>query len=144
MGSDRAPIPGGKGRLQLLSWVRRVALGPPRDIQDPRTDHTISLIAFLAWVGLGTDGLSSSAYGPDEAFRATGEHTDLPTALALATSQFVILVIFAEQLVFRGKDWYRRLLHNETAVQLQRRLQFAGLDLMVLPVPVLSSQAGGA
>ena len=32
---------------------------------------------FLAWVGLGADGLSSSAYGPEEAFRALGEHTYL-------------------------------------------------------------------
>ena len=42
----------------------------------------MSLIAFLAWVGLGADGLSSSAYGPEEAFRALGEHTYLAVALA--------------------------------------------------------------
>ena len=41
--------------------------GAPRDINDPRTFHNVSLIALLAWVGLGADGLSSSAYGPDEA-----------------------------------------------------------------------------
>src|SRR5580704_8316384 len=32
----------------------------------------MSLVAFLAWVGLGADGLSSSAYGPPEAFKALG------------------------------------------------------------------------
>ncbi len=37
----------------------------------------MTLIAFLAWVGLGADGLSSSAYGPEEAFRALGQHTYL-------------------------------------------------------------------
>jgi len=98
-GSDRAstpaPIPGGKRRFRFLSWVRRLALGPPRDIQDPRTYHTISLVAFLAWVGLGADGLSSSAYGPDEAFRALGEHTYLAVALALATALTVIIISFA-------------------------------------------------
>ena len=31
----------------------------------------------LAWVGLGSDGLSSSAYGPEEAFLALGGHTHL-------------------------------------------------------------------
>ena len=33
----------------------------------------------------------------------------------------------------------QRLLHNESAVQLQRQLQFAGLNAMVLPVRVLES-----
>src|SRR5262249_6338485 len=49
-------------------------------------------IALLAWVGLGADGLSSSAYGPDEAFRALGSHVYLAFALALATA-FTVLVI---------------------------------------------------
>src|SRR5215831_21204520 len=37
----------------------------------------MSLVAFLAWVGLGADGLSSSAYGPEEAFKAIGHWRDL-------------------------------------------------------------------
>jgi len=41
-----------------------------QDPTDPAVFHKISLVAFLAWVGLGADGLSSSSYGPDEAFRA--------------------------------------------------------------------------
>ena len=47
--------------------------------------HRLSLIPFLAWVGLGADGLSSSSYGPEEAFRTLGEHTYLAVALAVAT-----------------------------------------------------------
>src|SRR5258708_7805376 len=43
----------------------------------------MSLIAFLAWVGLGADGLSSSAYGPEQAFRTLGQHTCLALATAL-------------------------------------------------------------
>jgi len=31
-------------------------------------------IAFFAWVGLGSDGLSSSSYGPEEAFLQLGAH----------------------------------------------------------------------
>ncbi len=46
----------------------------PRDLQDRRLFHRLSLVPFLAWVGLGADGLSSSAYGPEEAFKALGEH----------------------------------------------------------------------
>src|SRR6478672_1609604 len=57
--------------------LRRFLFGPPKDVRDPHAFHKLSLIALLAWVGLGADGLSSSAYGPDEAFRQLGEHTGL-------------------------------------------------------------------
>ena len=53
--------------------MKRTLVGAPRDIQDPHLFHKVSLIAFMAWVGLGADGLSSSAYGPDEAFKALGD-----------------------------------------------------------------------
>jgi len=42
-------------------------------------------------------------------------------------------------LIFEEERWYQKLLHNETAYQLQRKLQFAGLNAMVLPVRVLQS-----
>jgi len=47
-------------------------LGRARDLRDPHVFHQMSLVAFLAWVGLGADGLSSSSYGPEEAFKAIG------------------------------------------------------------------------
>jgi amino acid transporter len=75
--------------------LHRLLFGPPRDVQDPKTHHHISLIALLAWVGLGADGLSSSAYGPDEAFRALGHHTYLAVALALATALTVFVIAIA-------------------------------------------------
>jgi len=75
--------------------LRHLLFGPPRDVQDPRTHHHISLIALLAWVGLGADGLSSSAYGPDEAFRALGKHGYLAVALALATAVTVLIISVA-------------------------------------------------
>jgi amino acid transporter len=46
--------------------------GRARDLRDPKVFHQMSLVAFLAWVGLGADGLSSSSYGPEEAFKALG------------------------------------------------------------------------
>jgi amino acid transporter len=72
--------------------VRRALFGAPRDALDPHAFHKMSLIAFLAWIGLGADGLSSSAYGPDESFRALGEHSSLAIFLALATA-FTVFVI---------------------------------------------------
>jgi hypothetical protein len=38
---------------------------------------------------------------------------------------------------------YYRLLHNETAFAIQRRLQFAGLQAVVLPIRVLAQKKGG-
>jgi amino acid transporter len=53
------------------------------------------LIPVLAWVGLGADGLSSSAYGPEEAFKTIGEHTYLAIFLALATALTVFIISYA-------------------------------------------------
>src|SRR5436190_13771503 len=75
--------------------LRKLLIGRPRDIRDPHTFHNISLIALLAWVGLGADGLSSSAYGPDEAFRALGVHVYLAAALAAATALTVLVISVA-------------------------------------------------
>lgn len=49
----------------------------------------------MAWVGLGADGLSSSAYGPDEAFRALTGHTELAVILAIATALTVFIISYA-------------------------------------------------
>jgi amino acid transporter len=75
--------------------LKQLLLGKPRDISDPKTYHHISLVAFLAWVGLGADGLSSSAYGPDESFRALGQHHFLAVGLALATAFTVFIISYA-------------------------------------------------
>jgi amino acid transporter len=74
--------------------LRRLLFGPPKDVQDPSAFHKVSLVALLAWVGLGADGLSSSAYGPDEAYRALGEHTGLAFFLALATAATVFIISY--------------------------------------------------
>jgi amino acid transporter len=52
----------------------------------------MSLIAFFAWVGLGADGLSSSCYGPEEAFIALGEHRYLAVFVAILTAITVLLI----------------------------------------------------
>jgi Amino acid permease len=59
---------------------------------DPRVFHHVTLVAFLAWVGLGADGLSSSAYGPEEAFRALGSHAYLAVILALMIASTVLII----------------------------------------------------
>ncbi|HEV2085984.1 MAG TPA: APC family permease [Gemmatimonadales bacterium] len=74
--------------------MRRLLVGGPRDLRDSGLFHRLALIPFLAWVGLGADGLSSSAYGPEEAFKALEGHTYLAVALA-ALMAFTVLLISA-------------------------------------------------
>ncbi len=76
----------------FLRRVKRLLFGAPRDISDPNLFHHISLIAFFAWVGLGADGISSSCYGPEEAFLALGGHTVLAVIVAAATVITVFIV----------------------------------------------------
>jgi amino acid transporter len=52
----------------------------------------MSLVAFLAWVGLGSDGLSSSCYGPEEAFLALGPHQYLAVFLAMLMAATVFII----------------------------------------------------
>ncbi|WP_118183648.1 APC family permease [Paraburkholderia phosphatilytica] len=73
---------------KLGQWL----VGKPLDPLDPRTRHAIAVTPLLAWVGLGADGLSSSCYGPEEAFLALGQHTSLALFLALATAATVFII----------------------------------------------------
>lgn len=75
-----------------------ILIGKPKDPLDPKVFHQISLVAFLAWVGLGADGLSSSAYGPEEAYLALGQHSllALPLAIMMAITVFVISASYSQ------------------------------------------------
>ncbi|MFA5063276.1 MAG: APC family permease [Candidatus Omnitrophota bacterium] len=76
--------------MSLIQRIKNIVIGKSRDPQDSAIFHKISLIAFFAWIGLGADGLSSSCYGPQEAFLALGTHTYLSIFVALGT----VLTIF--------------------------------------------------
>ena len=52
----------------------------------------MSLVALLAWVGLGADGLSSSCYGPEAAFLALKGHTHLSLFVALASVLTIVVI----------------------------------------------------
>jgi len=78
--------------MSALQKFRNWLLGAPLDPLSTETRHNIVLVSFLAWIGLGADGLSSSCYGPEEAFLALGSHTHLGLYLALATA-FTVFVI---------------------------------------------------
>jgi amino acid transporter len=75
--------------------ISQTLLGKRLDPFSSQTRQHIALIAFLAWVGLGADGLSSSCYGPEEAFLALGRHTHLGLYMAAATAITVFVIAVA-------------------------------------------------
>jgi len=84
--ADRPEAPSLTGR------VKTFLIGKPRDLADQSLFRHVSLVAFLAWVGLGADGLSSSCYGPPEAFVNLGEHRYLAVFLAGAIVATVFII----------------------------------------------------
>lgn len=79
---------------RFFGKLRGFLLGKPKDVDDPKIFHKISLVALLAWIGLGADGLSSSSYGPEEAFRALGQHSYLAIFLVVATALTVFIISY--------------------------------------------------
>jgi len=79
-------------KVSLFRRMRRVFMGRARNISDPNIFHTMSLVAFFAWVGLGSDGLTSSCYGPEEAFLTLGHHTSLAVFVALGTVITIFII----------------------------------------------------
>jgi hypothetical protein len=64
----------------------------------------------------------------------------IETACHLAeevAKDFPNICVFAGKLVFKEENLLSRLLHNQTAFMAQKRLVFAGLPMIVLPIRVL-------
>ena len=81
--------------VQATHKISELFLGAPLDPFSKETKRHIALIAFLAWIGLGADGLSSSCYGPEEAFLALGDHRALGLYMAAATAITVFIIAIA-------------------------------------------------
>src|SRR5688572_18908116 len=77
--------------MKIKEWL----IGAPLNPLGPNMLRHVSLVAFLAWVGLGADGLSSSCYGPEEAYLALGQNTHLALYIAIATALTVFIIAMA-------------------------------------------------
>jgi len=78
--------------LTFFQKIKNVVIGKARDPNDPHLFHKLSLVVFFAWVGLGADGLSSSCYGPEEAFLALEKHIFLGIFVALFTAITIFVI----------------------------------------------------
>jgi amino acid transporter len=78
--------------MGIRKTLKNIFVGKARNLEDRNIFQHISLIALFAWVGLGADGLSSSCYGPEQAFIALGEHKFLGIFVAILTALTVFLI----------------------------------------------------
>jgi hypothetical protein len=69
--------------LLFAEKLKNTFIGKAKLIQDKGLFHKLTLIAFFAWIGLGADGISSSCYGPEEAFRNLQGHPSLAIFVAI-------------------------------------------------------------
>jgi len=78
--------------MPLGKRIKQLLIGNPLNPFTPNMLRHVSLVAFLAWVGLGADGLSSSCYGPEEAYIALGPHPHFALYIAIATALTVFVI----------------------------------------------------
>ncbi len=78
--------------MPFTKKIKQLVIGHPLNPFNPQILRHVSLVAFLAWVGLGADGLSSACYGPEEAYMALGEHTQFALYIAIATAITVFVI----------------------------------------------------
>ncbi len=78
--------------LLFAEKLKNTFIGKAKLIQDKGLFHKLTLIAFFAWIGLGADGISSSCYGPEEAFRNLQGHPSLAIFVALGTVLTIIII----------------------------------------------------
>lgn len=78
--------------MSITSKLKRYVIGDPINPFNPNMLRHVSLIALLAWIGLGADGLSSSCYGPEEAYIALGSHTHMALYIAGAMAITVFII----------------------------------------------------
>jgi len=105
-----------------INW-KTLFLGKDLDPFKPGLFKHVALIAIFAWIGLGADGLSSSCYGPEQAFLALGNHPSLAIyiALGIIISIFIISLGYNQvlELFPSGGGGYRiasNLLHPKIGV----------------------------
>ena len=79
--------------------------------------------------GLGIAATARMAIGTEVV--AEAERLCLETAREFPRATF-----FAGKMIFQRERWWHRLLHNETAEAVQKRLQWAGRTMVTLPVRV--------
>lgn len=121
---------------QFQAKLKNAVIGNVRDISDKSVFHKISLIAFFAWVGLGSDPLSSSCYGPEEIMRNLQGHSNLAIMVGMLTVITLSISSGADAIFsFLPAEWHQyKLLFAFTILTLLMVLNHRGVreSVMVL------------
>jgi hypothetical protein len=86
--------------------------------------HYVSLAARLGVPATGRMAIGTEAV-------AEAERLCLEVA-----REFPKVVFFAGKMIFQRERWYHRLLHNETALAVEKRLRWVGKTMVTLPIRV--------
>ena len=97
----------GRHRASGVGAVDRAAVG----------SFTVNDLAATARFSLGTDRVDELVKLAEEIQR-----------------EYPNCVFFTSKLVFRSENWVTRLLHNQTALALQRKLHLSGMQMVILPM----------
>ena len=93
-----------------------------------RESTEAALAKYVEFAGkLGVPAASRVAVGTDP----VDELEKLCLELA---EEFPDVTYFAGQIIFRREQWWQGLLHNQTAYAVQKRLQWLGRTMVILPV----------
>jgi hypothetical protein len=137
------------GGLHALLWVQRMfpghfknfiflnartvdshAYGGEGAVEQMRAEANATLKYFVDFCH--SHGMASSAYlgfGTDVVDEVTklceSVNTDYPNS-----------IFFTSKLIFEHDNWFTRLLHNQAALAIQRRLHFESLQMVILPMKV--------
>ncbi|HZV65095.1 MAG TPA: amino acid transporter, partial [Telluria sp.] len=137
------------GGLHALLWVLRMfpahfknfifvnartvdshAYGGEGALEKMREDAAETLEYFVDFCQ--SHGMASSSYisfGTD----AVDEVTRLCEEI---NNEYPSSIFFTSKLIFATDNWFTRLLHNQAALAVQRRLHLEGLQMVILPMKV--------
>ncbi len=112
------------GEVDAGSYGGEEALRRMQREVDERLNYYVSFcrsagIASVARRGFGTDVVA-----------------ELTTLCEKVAADFPQAVFFAGQMLFERDNWVLRMLHDKTALAMQRRLHLRGLQMMILPMMV--------
>ena len=97
MGGGTIARPAGADYLSVRSFAntKMTVNSSSHPLLDPAARQRALLVALWAWAGLGANGLSAACYGPEKAYLALGNHTQLGALLALIVVVTVALIALA-------------------------------------------------
>jgi hypothetical protein len=93
-----------------------------------RTESVLAQYVKLAR-GLGVPATWRMSVGIEAVTEAEG------VCLAVAR-EYPHTVFFAGKMIFQREKWFHRLLHNETALAVEKRLRWAGKTMVTMPIRV--------